>query len=95
MWELPNREGNATPAQVVEFLSEQCIETISCKPCGEAKHVFTHVEWHMHGYVAECNGESEHFLWKNAEEIQEEYAIPSAFRFYTRLMTKDVPRGLD
>ena len=27
---------------------------LRCTPCGEAVHVFTHVEWHITGYLIDC-----------------------------------------
>jgi hypothetical protein len=36
----------------------------------------------MTGYAAECLYPAERFIWKSAEEILSDYAIPSAFRAY-------------
>ena len=86
MWEFPNFEGSVSIAEIEGFLQKQGIIVSSCEPCGQAKHIFTHVEWHMDGYRVECREQSAYYLWKTPEEIQQEYAIPSAFRFYTKLI---------
>lgn len=60
------------------------------RPCGEARHVFTHVEWHMTGYLVSCEALSrdalpEAFpgcLWKSPDEIAAEYPLPTAFRHF-------------
>ena len=62
------------------------IPILHCEPCGEARHVFTHVEWHMQGYLAECGAEAEGFLWKTAAEIAADYPIPTAFRYFKKIM---------
>ena len=55
----------------------------------DAKHIFTHIEWHMTGYTAECLYPTEDFVWKSAEEILSDYAIPSAFRAYVSHIKKE------
>ena len=47
-----------------------------------AKHVFTHVEWHMTGYTLEAAGRGpEDFLWVDGRGLAE-HAVPSAFARY-------------
>ena len=48
-----------------------------------ATHIFTHVEWHMTGYVLEVTGEGPgDFLWADREALAA-HAVPSAFgKFY-------------
>ena len=47
---------------------------------GKAKHIFTHLEWHMTGFLVECAEEQEGFVWKSFEEIDASYAIPTALQ---------------
>ena len=53
--------------------------------CGEAVHIFTHVEWHMTGYIVRCDEELPGYVWVTAEE-RAALAIPTAFRYYSRLL---------
>ena len=47
-----------------------------------AKHVFTHVEWHMTGYTLEVTGTGPaNFAWVDAEGLKS-HAVPSAFAKY-------------
>ena len=47
-----------------------------------AKHVFTHVEWHMTGYALEVAGEGPgEFVWVDEEGLKS-HAVPSAFSKY-------------
>lgn len=49
-----------------------------------AKHIFTHVEWHMTGYTLEVSGDGPaEFLWVDLAAL-EDHAVPSAFaRYYS------------
>ena len=45
-----------------------------------AKHIFSHVEWHMTGYTLEVSGEdSAGFTWVDSLK---HHAVPSAFARY-------------
>jgi A/G-specific adenine glycosylase len=50
LWELPGLEEKLTPVRMTEYLKEQNIKAMKLLPLGEAKHIFSHVEWHMIGY---------------------------------------------
>lgn len=47
-----------------------------------AKHVFTHVEWHMTGKLVAAREMFSAFTWATAEETKERYALPSAFKAF-------------
>lgn len=73
LWELPNDEEETVPE--------------GAEPCGEAVHIFTHVEWHMRGYVLRVDEELPGYTWVTQKERLEK-AIPSAFRFYVKVLEK-------
>jgi A/G-specific adenine glycosylase len=52
----------------------------------DAKHVFSHVEWHMRGYALLCENEETVIdgNWVNAEALRGEYAVPSAFSAFRK-----------
>ncbi len=54
------------------------------QPLGEAKHIFTHVEWRMTGLriTVEEASPSEELVWAGPDQLREEYPLPSAFRAY-------------
>lgn len=95
MWEFPNAEGFMTPKQAEAYLRQIGIEPVRMEPCGQTKHIFTHVEWHMTGYRIRCLTESAQFEWKTAEEIASGVAIPGAFRFYRKLLEQENHTGSD
>lgn len=80
LWELPAAEGTLNPEQARAQLLEWGAETGQLLSLRPAKHIFSHVEWHMTGYYAECAAPAEGFTWAKPEELREEYALPSAFR---------------
>lgn len=47
-----------------------------------AKHIFTHVEWHMTGYLVRAEAFFPEYVWLTAEEIRSSYALPSAFKAF-------------
>ncbi len=83
LWELPNAEGHmdreAAMAQAVRW---GCAP-LCAVPCGEAVHIFTHLEWHMTGWIVDCDAMPERFVWADETE-RERYPIPTAFKFYRR-----------
>ncbi len=51
----------------------------------QAKHIFTHIEWHMTGYlirVDSLTSEASGLLFAEQTDVKERYSIPSAFDAY-------------
>ena len=93
MWELPNLDGHLSAEEVGARLCSCGIEPLLIEPAGSATHIFTHIEWHMTGYrVTVADGSDSPadsgWIWKTADEIRRDHAIPTAFRAYTRLLQK-------
>lgn len=49
----------------------------------KAKHVFSHIEWHMTGVYVQAREQFPQFIWASAEEIARKYALPSALKAFT------------
>lgn len=95
LFEPVNLAGALSDSDVLQLLSEYGVDAQTVReilPLGEAKHVFTHVEWHMTGYRVVLSelplGAS--MVFPTTKEITEAYAVPSAFRYY---MKKLIPEG--
>ena len=58
-------------------------DNIILEPLPGAKHIFSHVEWHMTGYRAILSRKPEGILFVEKEKLKTEYALPSAFKAYT------------
>lgn len=50
LWEYPAAEGKRSCEEVRELFEKAGIAGRDVKPLGEAKHIFSHIEWHMEGY---------------------------------------------
>lgn len=86
LYELPNLEGHLTADEVIAYSKKIGLAPIRSKPLGEAKHIFSHVEWHMIGYQIQvdelekaCRAD---LIFARPEEIQKRYPIPAAFEKY-------------
>ncbi|WP_195984270.1 A/G-specific adenine glycosylase [Clostridium sp. D33t1_170424_F3] len=87
LWELPSAEGRLSPEGAGEVLQDWGIHPLQLKPLPAAKHIFTHVEWHMTGYWVELEEKPNGFSWAGRGELLEVYALPSAFRAYLDAFT--------
>ena len=86
LYELPNVEGHLTQDEVIAFSQQIGLAPLHVKPLEEAKHIFSHVEWHMIGYAIRVDelekSCTESMLFVHPEEVEKEYPIPAAFEKY-------------
>lgn len=87
LWEFPNCEKHRSIAEIEQCLAQFHVAPISIKPCGNASHIFTHVTWNMIGMIVECTHPSDDFIWFSKEEILEQAAIPTAFRYFLKQLS--------
>ncbi len=80
LWEFPNVEGALDEAAAAEAVRAWGLEPKTWRNRLTAKHIFSHVEWHMTGYTLEAAGEGpEGFIWV---DTLEQHAVPAAFARY-------------
>ncbi len=58
LWELPGMESRLGIEEAGNYLKKLGYAVKGITPLGEAKHIFSHMEWHMTGYLADL-GEDE------------------------------------
>ena len=51
LYEFPNTKGKLTQEEALRFVEGLSLSPVRIQPIGEAKHIFSHVEWHMTGYA--------------------------------------------
>ncbi len=51
LYELPNCDGHLSQEEALEKVKEYGFRPIRILPLASAKHVFSHIEWHMTGYL--------------------------------------------
>lgn len=91
MYEFPIIEGFAAEKTVIDYLKKQGLHTIWITPLEDAKHIFTHKEWHMKGYMVRVDelskGETPgEWLFVEPEETEAKYPIPSAYAKYMQYL---------
>jgi A/G-specific adenine glycosylase len=82
MWQLPNCSEILSTKQVEQQIKEWGIVPLSIRSKTKAKHIFTHIEWHMTAYFIETYqvDNNTQFEWVSVEELENEYALPTAFK---------------
>ncbi|HBN55832.1 MAG TPA: A/G-specific adenine glycosylase [Lachnospiraceae bacterium] len=90
MYELPNLSGSLTQEEALDYIKEQGFSPVRILPLADTKHIFTHVEWQMTGYMVSVeetkDRDPEGLFFIEAEETQKKYPIPAAFAAYARSM---------
>lgn len=86
LYELPSFQGHLSPDQVTQYCKKIGLMPIRIQKLPDAKHIFSHVEWHMTGYQIQVDElektNQKGFLFVHTEEIRKKYPIPSAFEKY-------------
>jgi len=90
LWEFPHVPGALGEAAAGDALASWGLTALDWEKKISAKHVFTHVEWHMTGYLLTVRGECPGFTWADREAL-ETLAVPSAFARYL----EEARRALD
>ena len=89
LWEFPNLTGQLDQSKVQEYLNQHHLTAMRIEKLPAAKHIFSHVTWHLTGWkiqletsefiAAETNTP---FTWATPEDIASQFSIPSAFAHY-------------
>lgn len=97
LWEPPLWEDTSfvSAAEMQKALAEMGIDTAAaftdaplCDPLPKAKHIFTHLEWHMSGwkFYAPAQALPDGYVWASREQLEQEYTLPGAFKAYRKQM---------
>ncbi|MDD4564393.1 MAG: A/G-specific adenine glycosylase [Eubacteriales bacterium] len=82
MWEFPNVPGTLSAKRLPDALQKYGLHIWTLVGQKFAKHLFTHVEWHMTGFFVRTQNIShctEDYRWMSLDEIEQSAAVPSAF----------------
>ena len=86
MYEFPNVEGHLKRQEAIDYARSLGLAPVRVKKLESAKHIFSHVEWHMTGYeilVDELEKEmKDNVIFAGRDELEEKYPMPSAFETY-------------
>lgn len=90
MYELPSLEGHRTAEEVTRYLADNGLKILRIQKLKDSRHIFTHREWHMWGYMIRVDEleprgssrETKEWLYVEPGEAGERYPIPSAYAAY-------------
>ncbi len=82
LWEFPHVPGALDEESAANALSLWGLTALDWKKKINAKHIFTHVEWHMTGYLITVKGsDTADFVWADRDKLAS-LAVPGAFKKY-------------
>ena len=88
LWEFPNLDEKMSFEKVENYLQEQGIKVEEITKLTKAKHIFSHIEWHMLGYYLKLKDIKElpmkDLVWVSEDEIKSIYSLPTAFDAYRK-----------
>lgn len=92
MYEFPSMKGFHTAEEVQEYLAQNGLQVLRIRPLEDARHIFTHKEWHMKGYLIRVDElspkkpgpDSSDWIYIEPQETRDKYPIPSAFAVYAK-----------
>lgn len=81
MYEFPNYLNHLTEKEILEAIGELREHVIRIEFLGDTKHIFSHIEWHMHNYfiVLDMLPKNLEKLWVTLSDLDHIYAVPTAF----------------
>lgn len=98
LWEFPNYLGHFSKEDVEKLLLEQGYIVNNIESLPKSKHLFSHVEWQMIAYQINLKSQQimepitpygEVLKWISQEEVENDYALPTAFRNYLKEVDHD------
>ena len=80
LWQFPNCHGKLETARALAAVEEMGLKPKELLRQVERDHIFTHIRWDMRGIYLEVADTGGDFCWMNGKSIEEEVALPTAFR---------------
>lgn len=90
MWEFPNIEDSCLEQQLLKSMNISSEQVLSLEKGSSATHVFTHKKWEMQSYIIYVTDYLEEYTWVNLEEINNIYALPTAFKKFLKEVEKRI-----
>ncbi len=86
LWELPNHTGTLSVSECKQAVCDMGLTPNEIVSLPGAKHIFTHIEWHMSGYLINVTAGAAQgpIVFISKEQLKTEYMLPTAFRAYIK-----------
>ena len=91
LWQLPSMDGHCSETDVLAYAQALDLDVVRIDPLPAAKHIFTHIEWHMIGYQLSLSALSEipnGMVSASLESLEADFPLPSAFSAYLPYLQK-------
>lgn len=91
LWEFPSSPGKLKKTEAADWLLQQGMAPGALEKLPAARHIFTHLEWLMTGYLARLKEPPAKnvFCWAPVDKLREEYPIPSAYQCYRQRLEEE------
>lgn len=93
LWEFPHVGGRLTEDRAGEPVAGWGLTALDWKETLTARHVFTHVEWQMTGYLLTVAGAGADFVWADRPDL-DKLAVPAAFGKFLSKALEALDAGL-
>ena len=80
LWQFPNIEGKLDAQSALNEVEKMGLKPREIIRQVEKKHIFTHIQWGMSGVYVEVGEKNGSYIWRSAQQIRTENALPTAFR---------------
>ena len=80
LWQFPNVTGKLETEDALAQAESWGLKPRDIRKQIERKHIFTHIRWEMRGVYLEIAEPAGDFVWMTGPQIEEEAALPTAFR---------------
>lgn len=80
LWQFPNTEGELDEEGALRWAEGQGLRPRELERRLDRVHIFTHIRWEMAGYYLRVDCPVEQFTWLTLREMDEQAALPTAFR---------------
>ena len=87
LWEFPNVPSKLDTEAALAQAEAFGLRPREIRRQAERKHIFTHIRWEMRGIYLEVAEPAGDFTWLTAQEIEEQAALPTAFRQFWEVET--------
>lgn len=91
LWELPSLDGKYSILKIEEYFRDLGFDQVVVEELTKAKHIFSHIEWHMVGYRIRLNElptakqlGDEKIFFASQHDVMNTYTLPTAFEAYRK-----------
>ncbi len=91
LYEFPNTSGFLTRQGALDAVTAYGLSPVRITPLPEAKHIFSHVEWQMRGWMVLVEelepGRENELIYVEPARTEQEFPIPAAFAAYAACLS--------